>query len=81
MSKLTSANYPWNDAFSGTTKFGCDQYHVVAFDLIKSIRHTNDSLALCFVKDIHVVGKKMTRNDHEITKCKGCDIWIWTDYI
>ena len=32
------------------------------------------------MKDIHVVGKKMTRNDSKIAKCKGCDIWMWTDY-
>ena len=32
------------------------------------------------MKYIHTVGKKMTRNDCKIAKCKGCDIWIWTDY-
>ena len=32
------------------------------------------------MKDIHVVSKRMARNDHKIAKCKGCDIYIWTDY-
>ena len=31
------------------------------------------------MKDIHVVGKKMTRNGGKIAKYKGCDIQIWTD--
>ena len=32
--KLTSANYPWNDAFSGIKNL-IDQYYVVVFDPIK----------------------------------------------
>ena len=32
------------------------------------------------MKDIHVGSKRMARNDHKIAKCKGCDIYIWTDY-
>ena len=32
------------------------------------------------MKDIHVASKRMARNDHKIAKCKGCDIYIWTDY-
>ena len=36
--------------------------------------HQNDRQNLSFVKYINVVGKKMTRNDRKIAKCKGCDI-------
>jgi hypothetical protein len=52
-------------------------FHVVAFDLIRiqtSLAPQNEHQNLSFVKDIHVVGKRMTRNDHKIAKCKGCDI-------
>ena len=37
LSKVTSANYPWNDAFSGMKKFkkkSFNLYYVIAFDLI-----------------------------------------------
>ena len=33
--KITSANNPWNDTFSGINFFDCNQYFVVAFDPIK----------------------------------------------
>ena len=52
-------------------------FYVVAFNIIRIQAHLapqNEHQNLSFMKDIHVVGKKMTRNDHEITKCKGCDI-------
>ena len=52
-------------------------FHVIAFDLIRiqtGLAPQNEHLS--FVKDIHVVGKRMTRNDHKIAKCKGCDIQI-----
>ena len=52
-------------------------FHVVAFDLIRiqtGLAPQNEHQNLSFVKDIHVVGKKMTRNDRKIAKCKGCDI-------
>ena len=51
--------------------------HVVAYNLIKiqtGLAPQSEHQNLSFVKDIHVVGKKMTRNDHKIAKCKGCDI-------
>ena len=52
-------------------------FYAVVFDLIRiqtGLAPQNEHQNLSFMKDIHVVGKKMTRNDHEITKCKGCDI-------
>ena len=52
-------------------------FYVVAFDLIIIQTHfalQNKHQHLSFEKYIHVVGKKMTRNDRKIDKCKGCDI-------
>ena len=52
-------------------------FHVVAFDLFRiqtGLAPQNEHQNLSFVKDIHVVSKKMARNDHKIAKCKGCDI-------
>ena len=52
-------------------------FYVVFFGLIgilTHLAHQNEHQNLSFMKDIHVVGKKMTRNDHKIAKCKGCDI-------
>ena len=52
-------------------------FHVVAFDLIRiktGLAPQNEYQNLSFLKDIHVVGKRMTRNGHKIAKCKGCDI-------
>ena len=49
----------------------------VAFDFIRiqtRLAPQNEHQHLSFVKYIHVVGKKMTRNDRKIAKCKGCDI-------
>ena len=54
-------------------------FYAVAFDLIKIWTHLapqNEHQNLNFMKDTHVVGKKMTRNDRKIAKCKGCDIYI-----
>ena len=51
--------------------------YVVVFDLIRIQTHSapqNEYQHLSFVKYSHVVGKKMTRNDRKIAKCKGCDI-------
>ena len=48
---------------------------LVAFDLIEHLTHLapqNDCQHLSFVKDINAVGKKMTRNDHEMAKLRGC---------
>ena len=52
-------------------------FHVVALDVIRiqtGFAPQNGHQNLSFVKDIHVVGKKITRNDRKIAKCKGCDI-------
>ena len=52
-------------------------FFVAAFDLIgieAGLAPQNEHQHLSFVKDIHVDGKKMTRNDHEIAKYKGGDI-------
>ena len=52
-------------------------FYVVFFGLIgiqTHLAHQNEHQNLSFVKNIHVVGKKMTRNDSKIAKCKGCDI-------
>ena len=52
-------------------------FYVVAFDPIRiqtCLTPQNDHQNLSFVKDIHAVAKKMTRNDRKIAKCKGCDI-------
>ena len=52
-------------------------FYVVAFDPIRiqtCLEPQNDHQYLSCVKDIHVVGKKMTRNDGKIAKHKGCDI-------
>ena len=51
--------------------------YVVAFDPIRiqtGLGPQNKHQYLSFVKDIHEVGKKITRNDQKIVKCKGCDI-------
>ena len=51
--------------------------YVVAFDPIRiqtCLTPQNDHQYLSFVKDIHAIAKKMTRNDRKIAKCKGCDI-------
>ena len=51
--------------------------YIVAFILIRiqtCLAPQNEHQYLSFVKDIHPVGKKMTRNDGKIAKCKGCDI-------
>ena len=69
MSKVTSANEPCNDAFSGMKKkyFNCN--HVIALDPIRIWTHyapQNDRLNLSFVKDVHEVGKKMARNGHKM---------------
>jgi hypothetical protein len=58
-------------------------FYVVAFTPIgiwTRLAPQNDHQHLSFVKDIYAVGKTMTRNSRKIAKCKGCDIWIWTDY-
>ena len=52
-------------------------FHLGAFDLGRiqtGVAPQNEQQNLSFVKDIHVVSKRMTRNDHKIAKCKGCDI-------
>ena len=46
--------------------FNCN--HVIALDPIRIWTHyapQNDRLNLSFVKDFHVVGKKMARNGHK----------------
>ena len=51
--------------------------YVVAFDLIRiqtGLAPQNEHQNLSFLKVVHVVGKRMTRNNHKIAKCKGCDI-------
>ena len=51
-----------------------NQYFVVAFDPIKiqtCLALQNDCQNLSFVKDIYVVGEKMTRNGHKMSKLKS----------
>ena len=51
-------------------------FNVVAFDPIiiqTCFAPQNEHHHLNLVKCIHVLGKKMTRNDRKIAKCKGCD--------
>ena len=40
----------------------------------------NDRQKLSFLKDIYVVGKKMTRNDPKMAKLKGCIFYIESEY-
>ena len=50
---------------------------VVAFDPIRiqtCLTSQNERQYLSFVKDIHAVAKKMTRNDGKTAKWKSCDI-------
>ena len=52
-------------------------FHDVAFNIIRieaQLASQNEHQNLSFMRYIHVVGKKMTRNDHKITNRKGCDI-------
>ena len=54
-----------------------------AFDLIEvqtCLAPQNDHRNLSFVKDIYVVGKKMTRNGCKIAKVKGCLFYIEMEY-
>ena len=49
--------------------------YIVAFDSIEIQTHLdpqNDHQNLIFVKDIHVVGKEMTRNAGKMAKLIGC---------
>ena len=55
----------------------------VSFDSIKiqpCLAPQNDSQQLSFQKDIHAVGKKMTRNDPKMAKLKGCIFYIESEY-
>ena len=50
---------------------------VVAFDPIRiqtCLTPQNGHQYPSFVKDIHAIAKKMTRNERKLAKCKGCDI-------
>ena len=54
-------------------------FHVVAFDLIiiqTRLAPQNEHQNLSFVKDIHVVSKRMAEMIIKLPKCKGCDIYI-----
>ena len=58
-------------------------FYVVVFHPIKKmtcLALQHDRQNLCFVKDIYVVGKKMTRNGHKMTKLKSIIFWIETEY-
>jgi hypothetical protein len=57
--------------------------YVLAFDPIKIwplYASQNDRWNLSFVKDINVVGNKMTRNGHKVTISKICIFFNRTDF-
>ena len=57
--------------------------YVFAFDPIKIwtiYASQNDRWNLSFVKDINVVGKKMSRNGHKMTISKSCIFFNQTDF-
>ena len=63
-----------------TEKFMCQ---VIAFEPIEiqtCLTPQNNCKYLRFVKDTHVVGKKMTRKDRKMAKCKGCLFYIEMEY-
>ena len=63
-----------------TDKFMCQ---VIAFEPIEiqtCLTPQNNCKYLRFVKDNHVVGKKMTRKDRKMAKCKGCLFYIEMEY-
>ena len=58
-------------------------FYIVAFDSIEiqtCLDPQNDHQNLSFVKDVHVVGKKMTRNAGKIAKLKGCAFHFETEF-
>ena len=59
-------------------------FYSVAFDPIKiqtCLAPQNDCQQLSFLKDVSVVGKKMTRNDPKMAKLKGCIFYIELAYM
>ena len=58
-------------------------FYVVAFDSNKiqaCQAHQNDCLKLNFVKDINVVGQKMTRKGHKMANSQFCLFFYANDY-
>ena len=58
-------------------------FYIEAFDMIEvqtCLAPQNDHRNLSFVKDIYVVGNKMTRNGCKIAKVKGCLSYIEMEY-
>ena len=58
-------------------------FYIVAFDSIEiqtCLDPQNDHQNLSFVKDVHVVGKKMTRNAGKIAKLIGCAFHFETEF-
>ena len=58
-------------------------FYIVAFDSIEiqtCLDPQNDHQNLSFVKDVHVDGSKMTRNDGKMAKIIGCAFHFETEF-
>ena len=70
VSRITSANYPWNDAFSGITKF---DYYVVTVNQFR-FRHTTHLKMTIWTSFLYKIPCSWQKNDTKWSK--NGHLWV-----